>query len=256
MPAVLMSVLFLLFTATGYGADEGMLRREDVSFTPRGDPSLQLAGEVLWLDRDDFPARRPGVVICHPDPRMGGTKSNPVVQELAVRCAGVGLVALCFDFRSAGGSGGRFDGGRGEVNDVLGAIDLLRRHERVDPDRIVVAGYSFGAFMGLQAMTREDNVRGFFGLAFPLPPNELNLSPYRFVRSVRVPMYFISGSEDPYSGPDNIRRLLKLTGMQATVSVISGADHFFRTPAHMDSLQAMAMGYILEIVKEKRAPAE
>lgn len=73
-----------------------------------------------------------------------------------------GYHVLMFDLRNHGESA---DGGPvvtfglQESNDVLGAIDFLRRREEVDPDRIAAVGFSMGANAILYAATHTDALR-------------------------------------------------------------------------------------------------
>jgi len=97
----------------------------------------------------DTPVR--GVaVLCHPHPQHGGTLDNKVVQTLARAFVALGYRAVRFNFRGVGASGGAWDQGRGEVDDVLAVIEALR-----DPARpLALGGFSFGAAMATQAAAR------------------------------------------------------------------------------------------------------
>lgn len=100
------------------------------------------AGTIeVAIDRPDGPAQ--GVaVISHPHPLHGGTLSNKVVQTLARACVLSGLTAVRFNFRGVGQSGGAYDEGRGELDDLLAVI---RAQAPAGP--LVLAGFSFGAFV-------------------------------------------------------------------------------------------------------------
>ena len=236
--AMLMGVMTVGIALAG---EEGELKREAVTFHPRGDEAVNLAGEIIWLPRDDLPPVRPGLVVCHPDPRMGGTMQNNVVCSVAERAAGAGLIVLRFNFRGAGGSSGSFDNGVGEVNDALGALDYLRQRSEVNAERVLVVGYSFGSVVGLKAALADKRVRGCACVGFPLPPEEKVLSPFSFIRGTKLPLLFVSGSEDAYSGPENIRRLLKLTGVKGEVAVVEGSDHFFSPPGALAEMSLLVV---------------
>ena len=100
----------------------------------------------------DLPAGalRGTAVLCHPHPLHGGTMDNKVVQTLARAFVALGYRAVRFNFRGVGGSGGAWDEGRGEVDDVLAAVAALR--EPSQP--LVLGGFSFGAAMAAHASTR------------------------------------------------------------------------------------------------------
>jgi len=86
-------------------------------------------------------------VVAHPHPLFGGTMDNKVVQTLARACVAAGWDCLRFNFRGVGGSEGSYDEGRGETEDLLSLVAQLA------PDKpLVLAGFSFGAFVACQAV--------------------------------------------------------------------------------------------------------
>jgi alpha/beta superfamily hydrolase len=89
-------------------------------------------------------------VVCHPHPQHGGTMDNKVVQTLARAFVHLGYRAARFNFRGVGASEGRWDDGRGEVEDALAVVASQR-----DPALLLVlAGFSFGAYVAAQAASR------------------------------------------------------------------------------------------------------
>jgi alpha/beta superfamily hydrolase len=89
-------------------------------------------------------------VVCHPHPQHGGTMDNKVAQTLARAFVQLGYRAVRFNFRGVGGSQGGWDEGRGEVDDALAVIAALR-----EPGLpLVLAGFSFGAYVTSQAAAR------------------------------------------------------------------------------------------------------
>ncbi len=100
----------------------------------------------------DAPAGDPVglALIAHPHPLHGGTQDNKVVQTLARAFVALGYTALRFNFRGVGGSEGRWDEGRGEVDDALA---VLQAH-RLAGQPIVLAGFSFGAYVASQLAAR------------------------------------------------------------------------------------------------------
>jgi uncharacterized protein len=100
------------------------------------------------IDRPEGPAQ--GVaVIAHPHPLHGGTLSNKVVQTLARACVLAGLTAVRFNFRGVGRSGGSYDEGRGECDDLLSVVEA-----QAPAGPLVLAGFSFGAFVTSHAAAR------------------------------------------------------------------------------------------------------
>lgn len=104
-------------------------------------------GDIEAL-RDDPSGPSKGVaVISHPHPLFGGTMDNKVVQTLARACVAADLECLRFNFRGVGDSEGVYDEGRGETEDLL---QLVRQWPSDMP--LVLAGFSFGAFVACQAV--------------------------------------------------------------------------------------------------------
>jgi alpha/beta superfamily hydrolase len=89
-------------------------------------------------------------VICHPHPLHGGTMDNKVAQTLARAFIQLGYRAVRFNFRGVGASQGAHDEGPGEVDDALAVI----AHHRQPHQPLMLAGFSFGAYVASQAATR------------------------------------------------------------------------------------------------------
>jgi alpha/beta superfamily hydrolase len=72
----------------------------------------------------------------------------------------MGFSVLRFNFRGVGRSQGRYDGGVGEISDAASALDFL---QAVNPNAqsLWVAGYSFGAYVGMQLLMRRPEMGGF-----------------------------------------------------------------------------------------------
>lgn len=84
-------------------------------------------------------------VVLHPQPLMGGSARHKVPDYLAKGLAAQGWTALRPNFRGVGNSTGRHDEGRGECDDVLALVEVLRRHH--PNDRLALLGFSFGAYV-------------------------------------------------------------------------------------------------------------
>ncbi len=89
-------------------------------------------------------------VICHPHPQHGGTMDNKVAQTLVRAAIALGWRSVRFNFRGVGASQGTWDEGRGEVDDALAVIAAMRRAG----EPLLLAGFSFGAYVATQAAAR------------------------------------------------------------------------------------------------------
>jgi alpha/beta superfamily hydrolase len=84
-------------------------------------------------------------VVAHPLPIMGGTMDNKVVTTLAKAFVELGYATLRFNFRGVGESGGTFDEGKGEVEDVLAVVRYARQEYGDLP--LILSGFSFGGYV-------------------------------------------------------------------------------------------------------------
>jgi alpha/beta superfamily hydrolase len=100
----------------------------------------------------DLPAVPPigTAIVCHPHPQHGGTMDNKVVQTLARAFVQLGWRSLRFNFRGIGASAGAWDEGVGEIDDALAVIAAAR----APGEALMLAGFSFGAYVASQAAAR------------------------------------------------------------------------------------------------------
>jgi len=84
---------------------------------------------------------RGAALIAHPHPLYGGSLDNKVVQTLARAFVELGYEAWRPNFRGIGQSEGKYDEGRGEVEDLAAVFSFI------DNPKTVLAGFSFGAAM-------------------------------------------------------------------------------------------------------------
>ncbi|MBX3606734.1 MAG: alpha/beta hydrolase [Piscinibacter sp.] len=89
-------------------------------------------------------------VVCHPHPQHGGTLDNKVAQTLARAAIALGWRSVRFNFRGVGASAGVWDDGRGEIDDALAVIAA----HRAPGEALLLAGFSFGAFVAASAAQR------------------------------------------------------------------------------------------------------
>src|SRR5215468_9266691 len=106
-------------------------------------------------------------LVCHPHPLFGGTLHNKVVFHTMKALNSFGFPVLRFNFRGTGLSQGEHDHGNGEVEDVRTALDWLEREFRLP---LILAGFSFGAAVGLRAACPDPRVRALVSLGTPISP--------------------------------------------------------------------------------------
>ena len=162
-------------------------------------------------------------LVCHPHPLFGGTLHNKVVFRAMNALNGFGFPVLRFNFRGAGLSAGSHDRGRGEVEDARVALDWLD-HEFHRP--LVLAGFSFGAWVGLRAACSEARVRALIALGTPVNVEGQDHA-YDFLRDCRKPKLFVSGAHDEFGPPGEVERIVAAAAEPKRLVRVPGADHFF-----------------------------
>src|SRR5262245_59824073 len=103
------------------------------------------AGGIEIDINDPGGARRGIALIAHPNSIQGGTKDNKVVTTLAKAFFALQYVAVRPNFRGVGASGGEYDEGRGETEDMLAVAGYVSQNFGNLP--VVLAGFSFGGFV-------------------------------------------------------------------------------------------------------------
>lgn len=166
---------------------------------------------------------------------------NKVVYHTAKTLHRYGLAVLRFNFRGVGLSEGAHDQGRGETGDVYAAMHFLDEEYPGVP--LLVAGFSFGAAVGLRAGCKDSRVIELIGLGFPV--NDLDA---RYLRSCSKPKLLVQGSEDHFGSKENWEKLLTGTspeGSSGTEAVfIPGADHFFT--GHIDEMTQVVSDWLVQ----------
>lgn len=197
---------------------------------------------TLWTQPENERVRL-AAVVCHPHPLFGGTLHNKVVYQVAKTLHRLGLPVLRFNFRGAGMSEGTHDEGRGERDDVRAAIDFLA--ETFSGAPIVLAGFSFGASVGLRAGCGDARVAELVGLG--LPANNSDLS---FLKSCDKPKLFVQGGQDQFGSKESVQALLAVMPAPKRLVIVEGADHFFA--GKLDKVE----GAVREWMKERHPELE
>ncbi len=130
---------------------------------PSGD--LQLHG-VFNIPNGNGPF--PGVLMCH-GMASDYRSMRPSAQQLVRRR----IATLTIDMRGHGKSGGTFDGNIGR--DAAAAVEILKKHDRIDDKRIAIVGHSIGALASLYAASAAKDIRAVVLLSLPAEVDGLSL---------------------------------------------------------------------------------
>lgn len=169
--------------------------------------------------------RAPIALILHPHPQGGGTMNNKIVYHLYQAFAQRGFAVLRFNFRGVGRSQGTFDNGIGELSDAAAALDWMQQFNP-DASSCWVAGFSFGAWTGMQLLMRRPEIRGFISVAPPA-----NLYDFSFLAPCPSSGIIIQGTADEIVTPSAVQKLVDKLKTQKHITIdyetIEGANHFF-----------------------------
>lgn len=163
---------------------------------------------------------RYAALVCHPHPLYGGTMHNKVVYQAAKALHRRGVPVLRFNFRGTGLSEGEHDGGRGEQEDVRAALDYLAAAFPGRP--ILLAGFSFGAWVGLRVGCQDARVAELIGLGLPVDNSDMS-----YLRQCAKPKLIVQGGNDQYGSRANVEALFQTMAEPKRLVVVEGADHFF-----------------------------
>lgn len=159
-------------------------------------------------------------VVCHPHPLFGGTMHNKVVYQAAKSLDALGLPVLRFNFRGAGLSAGEHAHGSGELDDVRAALDFLTAQFPGAP--VLLAGFSFGAWVGLRVGCLDQRVSHLIGLGIPV-----NNTDFSFLRRCQKPKLFVHGSDDEFGAIAKVKALVDSLAGEKHLVEVQGVNHFF-----------------------------
>ncbi len=167
----------------------------------------------------------PIAIVLHPHPQFGGTMNNKITYQLFYMFVIRGFAVLRFNFRGVGRSQGAFDHGSGELSDAAAALDWA---QTVHPEAVGawVAGFSFGAWIGMQLLMRRPEIAGFISIAPPA-----NLHDFTFLAPCPSSGLIIQGDQDKVVPQKDVQALVdKLKSQKGIIidhETIKGANHFF-----------------------------
>jgi alpha/beta superfamily hydrolase len=191
---------------------------------------------VLWTPtRAAAPAL--SAVLCHPHPLFGGTLHNKVVYHAAKSLDSLGIPVLRFNFRGAGLSAGEHDRGLGEREDVRAAVDFLAEEYPHTP--MLVGGFSFGSWVGLQAGCADPRVHELIGLGIPV-----NSSDFTYLEYCSKPKLIVQGTNDEYGTWQTVEPLVARMDGDTRLCFVQDADHFFA--GYLDQLDQAITSWLMQ----------
>jgi hypothetical protein len=165
-------------------------------------------------------------VFAHPHPQFGGTMHTKAVYQGAKGLTRAGCAVLRFNFRGVGRSAGAFDAGEGEAADFRAAMDYLGQRYPGLP--LWAAGFSFGAWVALEAGAVDDRVTTLIGIAPPVATSVSGMD-YKFPNTLASvkPKFFVQGEADEVCPLEAMWAFYGQLQEPKELVVIDAADHLF-----------------------------
>lgn len=206
-------------------------------------PEVVLTGAAGRIEGRYSPGKKPNApiaLILHPHPKAGGTMDHPVAAQLYLLFMRRGFATLRFNFRGVGRSQGEFDAGVGELADAATALDWLQANNPT-ASQCWVAGYSFGAWIGMQLLMRRPETDGFISVSPPAHTYD-----FSFLAPCPASGLFLHGAADTIVPPSEVERVVaKLRTQKGIVidyDLVDGANHFWSE--HLGDVESRVGAYL------------
>lgn len=161
----------------------------------------------------------PIAVISHPHPLYGGSMTNKVVHILAKSFSELGAITVRFNFRGVGKSGGEYDYGIGEAEDLQALVSELSKWR--SQASIWLAGFSFGAYV----TTRAQETIKAEKLLLVAPP--VSMYPFDEIAEIDIPWIVIQGGQDEIIDASAVKNWVSERPNQPQLIWMEDASHFF-----------------------------
>lgn len=179
-------------------------------------------------------------VLLHPHPLYGGSMDNNVVQVLHRAFHGRGFSTLRYNSRGVGQSGGTYDDGNKECDDLLHVVDYLKKVRSYS--NVHVAAYSFGSWIALKTMSRGGwKPQSLFLVSPPLDFMTFDglFPPLSITCAITL------GDRDEYCKVSSLHRWVegwKTVDSPVRVEILAGCDHFYW--GHEQKLRDVALSWL------------
>ena len=188
----------------------------------------------------------PTALVLHPEPHKNGTMNNRVTFATYKLFQTRGYATMRFNFRGVGRSQGTFEQGDGELADAATAMDWLQA-QFPSSNVCWIAGFSFGSWIGMQLMMRRPEIQGFVSVTPPAVTHD-----FSFLAPCPASGLIMHGELDEQVPPESVEKLVERLsiqkGVNITVDVLPGANHFFTD--HLDPMIERVEAYLNESIQE------
>lgn len=158
-------------------------------------------------------------IVCHPDPRQGGTMNNKVVTTLARVFDELNLATVRFNFRGIGKSSGEYGHTQGELADLNAVIAWAAQQLPGLPPWL--AGFSFGSYISALA-AQATKPRVLISIAPPVNHYDFNQ-----LTQINCPWLVIQGDQDEVVPYAEVQAWAQQPPAPLKLITMAGATHFF-----------------------------
>jgi dipeptidyl aminopeptidase/acylaminoacyl peptidase len=155
----------------------------------------------------------------------------------------------------------RGDWGGGDFKDVMAGVDWLVKEHVADPNRLGIAGWSYGGYMASWAITQTNRFKAavtgagmsdlamefgtedgpaydewFYGLPYEKPEGFRKSSPLTYITNARTPTLILQGEDDvvdPLGQSTALYRALKRYGVETELVQYPREGHGLREEKHL-----------------------
>jgi dipeptidyl aminopeptidase/acylaminoacyl peptidase len=259
----------------GWGKSESIHWRND---------GMEIQGWLLYPVNYDPSKRYPMVVSVHGGPGAGEKPSWPEAFFDLALLSHEGHFVLFPNPRGSFGAGEAFaaanfkDFGYGDFRDILAGVDYVVKTLPVDDHRVGIAGWSYGGYMTMWAVTRTNRFRAavagagianwqsyygendidqwmipFFGAsAYDDPDVYARSSPITFIKNVKTPTLILVGDRDgecPAPQSFEFWHALKTLGVETQLVVYPDEGHVIWQPEHQRDVTTRTIEWFNEHLK-------
>src|SRR5205807_2159732 len=225
-------------------------------------------------------------VVLHGGPEDQTVNSfNKSIQYLVNQ----GFFVIAPNYRGSTGYGkefqdaNRFDMGGGDLQDVIGAAEWIKKTGFIDPKKVAVMGGSYGGYLAMMAVSKapdlwaagvpmfpfvnwftklenEDPALTEYHLATMGDPIKdkaryMDRSPINFVDQIKAPLLLVAGANDPRCPPaesEQVASAVKKRNGVAELKIYDSEGHGF---AKLEN-QIDAYSRVAEFLKKYATPAK